>query len=80
MSAYPIPPIPVESLVAYRLRLIDAIASTTSRVQFEDRTIERRTVDELLAALAWVDTALGGMTGIERSFPRVRVTVTHKDL
>jgi hypothetical protein len=71
--------LPMDMLMAIRQRLINGITSTSATVEFEDRRIERRSVDELLASLAWVDSQLGGMTGT-RVFPRVRVTTSHKDL
>jgi hypothetical protein len=75
-----IPAIPIETLLAYRARLVNALLSSASVVEFEDRRIERRTVDELLAALGWLDGQIGGAVDGTRGFPRVRRTTTCKDL
>jgi hypothetical protein len=72
--------IPIETILAYRQKLINALMSTASVIEFEDRRIERRSTDEILASLSWLDSQLGGMVGGSPTFPRVRVTTTHKDL
>ena len=75
-----IPSLPLDQLLAWRARLISSVLSVSAVVEFEDRRIERRSVDELLASLAWLDGQIAGISGTGRGFPRVRVTATRKDL
>jgi hypothetical protein len=73
----------LEELLARRLQLERSLTASSAVVEFEDRRIERRSVDDLMAQLEWVNREIGNITNgaeAETGFRRVRVAVTHKDL
>ena len=73
----------LEELLLRRLQLERSMTAASAVVEFEDRRIERRSVDDLLAQLEWINGEIGKVTGAtttQTSFPRVRVAVTDKDL
>lgn len=74
----------IDELLATRARLERALASASQTIEFEDRRIERRSIDDILQQLAWVNGEIDKENGVApadtTAFKRVRYTVSDKDL